>query len=56
MFKSLFNLTKDIVDIAVAPIEIAVDITSAVVKPVADVARDVTKTVKEELTDDHNPK
>jgi len=56
MFDSLVNLTKNVVSIATAPIEIAVDITNAVVKPVADVARDTTKAVKEELTDDHKPK
>ena len=32
MFKSLFDLTKDVVEIATAPVEIASDLTRAAIK------------------------
>lgn len=56
MFGSLLNVVKDIATIVTAPVEIALDITGAVTKPVADIASDVVNTVKEELTDDHKPR
>ena len=49
MFKSLFSLAEDIVDIAVAPVEIAVDLTRAVTKPVAEAAQEAVDAVKEEV-------
>lgn len=51
MFKSLFDLGKDIVDIATAPVEIAADITRAVTKPIADAAKEAVETVKDEVDD-----
>ncbi len=56
MFKSIFGIVEDVVKVATAPIEIAADVTRAVTKPIADVAQEVVKDVKEELTDDHAPK
>ena len=46
MFKSIFNVAADVVKIAVAPIEIAADLTHVVTKPVAELAEDVVDMVK----------
>jgi len=47
MFDSLLKLTGDVVKIAVAPVEIAVDTARVVTKPVADVAEEIVKGVKD---------
>lgn len=52
MFKSIFGVAADVVKIAVAPVEVAADLTRVVTKPVADIARDITDTVKEVTRDD----
>lgn len=52
MFKSLFDLAQDVVDIATAPVKIAVDLTRAAVKPMADMAREVVDEIKEEVEDE----
>lgn len=51
MFDSLSKLVGDVVDIAVAPIEIAVDVTSALVEPVAVAAKEVVESVKDVIDD-----
>ncbi len=56
MFGSLLNVVKDVATIVTAPVEIALDVTSAVTKPIADTVSDAVKGIKEELTDNHNPK
>lgn len=56
MFGSLVGLVGDALKIAAAPVEIAVDVTRAVTKPVADAAQQVAKDVKEELQDKHAPR
>lgn len=43
----IFDLVGDIVKIAVAPLEIAVDVTRIVTKPLADVATATVKEIKE---------
>lgn len=47
LLKSVADLAVDVAAVAVAPVQIAVDLTGAVVKPVAEVAQeladDVTK-------------
>ena len=48
MFNSLFGVIKDVVEIAVAPVEVAADLTRAVTKPLATAAKDVVEAVKEE--------
>lgn len=53
MFKSLAGLVGDIVEIASAPVEVAVDLTRAVTKPVADIAQEVVRELKE-VVDDPN--
>lgn len=50
MFKSLFGIIEDVATVALAPVEMAADLTRAVTKPLADGAKFVTDTVKE-LTD-----
>lgn len=49
MFKSLVNLTKDVVDIATAPIEIALDVTRGITKPIAEEAKEVVDDIKKDL-------
>ena len=51
MLGSLFNIAKDI-----ATVEIALDVTSAATKVVAEGAKDLVDDVKEEFTDEHKPK
>lgn len=50
MFKSLFGVVSDVAKIAIAPIEIAADVTRAVTKPIADVAEEAVKEIKD-MTD-----
>ena len=49
MFKSLLGLGEDVLKIATAPVEIAVDLTRTVTKPVADAAQDVVKEIKSDV-------
>lgn len=56
MFGSLLNIVKDVATVVTAPVEIALDVTSAVTKPIADTVSETVKGIKEELTDNHNPK
>jgi len=51
LFDSVINLTKNVTDIVVAPVEIAVDLTNAAVKPLADAANEVVEDTKEALDD-----
>lgn len=51
LFDSIVKLTKDITDIALAPVEIAVDITRVVTKPIADEVKEVVKDIKDEADD-----
>jgi len=51
MFRSLGKLVGDVVEIAVAPVEVALDVTRVITKPIADVAKATAETVKE-VTDD----
>ncbi len=47
VFKSLIDLATDVAKIAVAPVEVAADLTRVVRKPLADVAGEVVKGIKE---------
>lgn len=47
MFGSLLKLTKDLVTIVTAPVEIAIDLTGAVVKPIAEVAEEIVDDIKD---------
>lgn len=47
LFDSLINVVSDTVKVVAAPVEIALDLTAAVTKPLADGATAVTQTVKE---------
>ena len=49
LLKSVVDLGSDVVKVAVAPVEIAVDVTKAVIKPVAEVATDIVEEVKDTL-------
>lgn len=46
LLKSAFNLAGDVVSVAIAPVEIAVDLAGAAVKPLAAVAKDLARDVK----------
>ena len=55
MLRSLFGVVTDIAKIITAPVEIGLDLTRTVTKPVAEAAEDVVESVKgaaEDLTDD----
>lgn len=49
MFKSIVGLGEDVVKIVSAPVEIAVDLTRTVTKPVADAAQDAVKEIKSDV-------
>lgn len=49
MFKSLMGVVGDAVKIVAAPVEIALDVTRAVTKPIADVAQEAVKEIKKDL-------
>ncbi len=49
LFKSLGKLVGDVADIALAPVEIAVDMTRVVTKPVADMAKEMTEEIKKDV-------
>ena len=42
----LFELTTSVAKIVIAPVEVAVDLTNMVVKPIAEVATEITKDIK----------
>ena len=48
----LVGLATDVAKVAVAPVEIAVEVARAVTKPVADFSGDVVDAVRESLDDD----
>lgn len=56
MLGSLFNVAKDVATVVTAPVEIALDVTSAATKVVAEGVKDLVDDVKEEFTDEHEPK
>ena len=49
MFKSLIGIVTDVAKVAVAPVEIALDVTRAATQPVAEAAEEIVKEVKKEL-------
>lgn len=51
MFKSLFGIVGDVAKIVVAPVEIALDVTRVVTKPVGDLAQEATKEIKQTVKD-----
>jgi hypothetical protein len=46
IFDGLTNLAANVVKVAVAPIEMVVDVTNAVVQPIAEAAEDLVEDVK----------
>lgn len=46
-FKSLIDVVSDAATIVTAPVEVALDLTAVVTKPLADGARVMTQTVKD---------
>jgi hypothetical protein len=48
---SLFGLIEDVARIAIAPVEIVVDMARVITKPAADVAEDISLEVKKTSRD-----
>ena len=46
LFKSVADLAADVVQVAVAPVEIVAELAGAAVKPIAEVAKDLVADVK----------
>ena len=46
LLKSVTDLTKDVIDIATAPVEIAVDSARIITKPIAEASKEVVKEIK----------
>ena len=55
MFKSLVGIVSDVVTVAVAPIEIAADLTRVVTKPMAEAAKEIADDVKEATGNKEKP-
>lgn len=51
LVKSTLKLTEDVVDIAVAPVEVVVDTARMATKPLAEAAEEITEDVKEMVDD-----
>lgn len=51
MFGSLIGLIGDVVKVAVAPVEIALDATRIVTKPLGDIAEAAAKEIKQTVKD-----
>lgn len=49
LFGSLVDLASDVVDIATAPVRIAVDVTRMGVKPIANAANEVVEEIREDV-------
>lgn len=49
LFDSIVNITKDVTNIVLAPVEIAVDTTRVITKPVADLATEIKNEIKAEV-------
>ena len=52
LLKSIFNVAKDVTEIALAPVEIAVDLTRQVTKPIAEAAKEVVEDVKSDVEEE----
>ena len=50
MIKSLFGLVEDVTTIVTAPIKIGLDVTRKVTKPIADLANETVKSIKDDDT------
>ena len=51
MLGSLLNVVSDVVKVVAAPVEIALDITSVVTKPIADLSQEAVSEVKSAVKD-----
>ncbi len=46
LFKSVVELTTDVAKVVATPVEMAVDLADAAVKPLVEVAEDLSKEIK----------
>jgi hypothetical protein len=46
LLNSVVSLASDVVKVVIAPVEMAVDLAGAAVKPIAEVAKELTKDIK----------
>ncbi len=51
MFKSLFGIVEDVAKIVTTPVEIAIDATRIVTKPLGNVAQEAAKEIKTVVKD-----
>lgn len=51
MFNSLFGVVTDVAKIVTAPVEVALDTTRVVTKPLADVAEEIVEGAKDLIND-----
>ena len=56
MFKSLFNLAGNIVDIAIAPVRVVAATAELVTKPIADMCNEVAAEAEDLADDDQCPR
>jgi hypothetical protein len=47
MLKSLFGIIADVAKVALAPVEITIDVTRSVTKPIGELASETAKGIKE---------
>lgn len=47
LFDSLANLVGNVATVVVKPVEVAVDLTNAAVKPIAETAEEIAQSVKD---------
>ena len=47
IFDSIANLAGDVVKLVSAPVEVVIDVADAVVKPLAEVATELTEDIKD---------
>ena len=46
IFDSVMNLTKDVFEVVSTPVEIAIDLADAAVKPMAEAAKEIKDEIK----------
>lgn len=52
MFDNLINIVSDVAKVVVAPVEISLDLTSTITKPIAELAEDLVQEIKEATGND----
>lgn len=53
LLKGTIGIVGDVAKVVIAPVAVAVDVTRAATKPIADAVEDAAKDVHDELSDDN---